>query len=132
VVINSNGQIIEKNTKVSFTKPAVDKVEIKDSKTYLTYTVSGSSVALTEQLLSQVNIKDTYGKDVDVNGTTVTYKNSDEARVQVVVSDIDNTSAKVTGNGTTAVAITGVTANDTFKVTLTIGGKVFTANVQVK
>lgn len=132
VVINSNGQIIEKNTKVSFTKPAVDKVEIKDSKTYLTYTVSGSSVGLTEQLLSQVNIKDTYGKDVDVNGTTVTYKNSDKAGVQVVVSDIDNTSAKVTGNGTTAVAITGVTANDTFKVTLTIGGKVFTANVQVK
>ena len=132
VVINSNGQIIEKNTKVSFTKPVVDKVEIKDSKTYLTYTVSGSSVGLTEQLLSQVNITDTYGKAADVSGTTVTYKNDTNATIQVVVSDIDNTSAKVTGNGTTAVTITGVTANDTFKVTLTIGGKVFTANVQVK
>ncbi len=132
VVINSNGQIIEKNTKVSFTKPVVDKVEIKDSKTYLTYTVSGSGIGLTEQLLSQVNITDTYGKAADVSGTTVTYKNNDKAGVQVVVSDIDNTSAKVTGNGTTAVALTGVIKNDTFKVTLTIGGKVFTANVQVK
>ena len=134
VVINSNGTVIEKDTKVSFTKPAVDKIEIKDSKTYLTMNVtSGASINVATGISGQLKATDTYGKALTLSGSTAKYDDGTSAAVQVVVSDMDFASetAKVTNNGTANATITGAKANDTFKVTVTIGGKSFIATVQV-
>lgn len=134
VVINSNGKVIEKNTKVSFTKPAVNKIEIKDSKTYLTVNaVSGASINVASEVMTQLKATDTYGKELTLSGNTAKYIDNSSATVQVVVSDMDfANNAKVINNGTVNATITGAKSNDTFKVTITIGGKSFDANVQVK
>lgn len=132
VVINSNGQVIEKSTKVSFTKPVVDKVEIKDSKTYLTVAAtSGSSINVAEKVLADLKATDTYGKELELTGNTAKYVDDSEASVQVVVSDVSSKDITIKKNGTDAVTIEGAKENDSFKVTVTIGGKAFSANVQV-
>lgn len=134
VVINSTGDVVEKDTKVSFTKPAVSKYWYQNDVTYLTVTASEAQSGLSAALLSQIGAIDTYGKDLTFTGNTAKYADGTEATVQVVVSDMSfyNNSAKVTGNGTSSVAIANATANDSFKVAITIGGKTLTSTVNVR
>ena len=152
VVINANGETIDKEVKICKTKPSISEIKFTGSQKGINIgqntfnegganTTTNGSGALAA-MLADIKAVDTYGVEYTVANSgiddsttkgqiTLANKSDNVSQIKFTISDIDSDNGKVTNNGEKNPTFTGFVEGDSFTVTFTAGTGSFTTVVSI-